>query len=413
MTASLDNNENKMPKHGTRLTGLLVCLCCQLGSCAWAQSSVILPAPLVVHSEVEFKAALASNATTPLDALTPFGKREAIRQMRWYEGRLASFGIAPFIRELDHEQVAAILRFIDSGTYLPMLDKKLVGAPLRLPAPSPAVERDLQMLRQFAEDDGARRARADGVVTQVGAPAVLSRYQELFGTRMNGANLSVEPLGDLVPLFDAAGMAANGNPASQALDDMQRVHSELTARGIDTRRMLDDTLMDSMLAARRFEQARTFAANRPHLAKFAIPRIVDHLGADFKGRSAFEYDAARNTLTRMDLTAPHGTQLVMVVGAGCHNSENALQAIHGDAALQARLRAANLVLITAPNGPVETSLIAEWNGANPTMPTRAPYNAQEWMGIEVTGIPALFFCLGTATSLNSVRVGLRMARRSS
>jgi hypothetical protein len=365
---------------------LLFCLCWQLSCRAWAHS----PAPVIVHTELEFKAALASNAATPLDALTPFGKREAIRQMSWHDGRLVSFGFTSFIRELDHEQLAAVLQFIDAGTYLSMLDRNLVGAPLRLPDPSPSLEDDLQLLRQFTEEDNARRARANGTMTKIGAPEVIRRYRELFGRRMSAASLSTETLGDLVPLFDAASLAVNGNPTSAALDDMERVHRELTTRGIDTRRVLDGTLMDSMLAARRFEQARAFAINKPGLAKYEVPRIVDELGADFKGRSAFEYDAARNTLTRMDLTPPRGTQLVMVVGGACHNSENALHDIHADVALQGRLRQANLVLITAPNVRVDTSLIADWNRTNPSMPMRAPYNAEEWSGIEVTGIPAFY-----------------------
>jgi hypothetical protein len=294
------------------------------------------------------------------------------------------------IRELDHEQLAAVLRFLDASNYMPMLDKKLVGPPLRLPAPAAQVEQDLQMLRQFADEDDTRRAEATAPATEVGAPIVLRRYQELFGARLNPATLTTQPLGDLLPLFDAASLAANGNPASPALDDMLRVHREFTTRGVDTRRTLDSSVLYAMLAARRFEQARAFADIRPHLADVPIPQVVDPLGPSFKGRSAFAYDAARNTLTRLALPSPSSKELVMVVGAGCHNSTNALQAIHDDAALQARLQGAHLVLVTAPNAPIETDLITEWNAANPVMPIRAPYNAQEWQGIEVTGIPSFY-----------------------
>jgi hypothetical protein len=379
-----------MPKQKRYLDELLFCLCCLLGSCAWAQPAATASAPAVVHTLEALRAALASSTPTPLDALTPYGKREAIRQMRWSDNGLVGFGNASLIRELDHEQLAAVLRFLDTQKYLPILDKRLVGPPLRLPAPSAQVEQDLQLLRQFADQDDSRRAEAIASATEVGRPAVLLRYQELFGARLAPGALVAQPLGDLLPLFDAAILAVNGNPASPALDDLLRVHRELTARGIDTRRTLDHDALFAMLAARRFEQARAFAIIRPQLAGISIPQVVDPLGPGFKGRSVFAYDATGNTLSRQALPAASGTELVMVVGAGCHNSDNALQAIHDDAALQARLRGAHLVLVTAPNAPVEMNLITEWNAANPAMPIRAPYSAQEWQAIEVTGIPSFY-----------------------
>jgi hypothetical protein len=361
-----------------------------MSSCTWAQAAAAASAPAVVHTQETLRVALASGKPTPLDALTPYGKREAIRQMRWGERGLASFGFTPLIRELDHEQLVAVLRFLDTADYLPMLDKRLVGPPLRLPAPSRQVEKDMQLLQQLADETDTRRAEATATATEVGAPAVLQRYQELFSARLNPATLTAQPRGDLVPLFEAANLAANGNPTSSAVDDMLRVHHEFTTRGIDTRRTLDDAVLSAMLAARRFEEARTFAATRPHLADVPVPRVVDPLGPGFRGRSAFAYDATQNTLTRLSLPSPNGAELVMVVGAGCHNSDNALQAIHEDAALQARLKGTNFVVVTAPNAPIETSLITRWDAANPTMPIRAPYNVREWQGIEVMGIPAFF-----------------------
>jgi hypothetical protein len=382
-----------MPKQTRYLDGLLFCLCClccQLAGSASAEPAAAAPAPAAVQSHETLRAALASGKPTPLDALTPYGKREAIRQMRWNENGLSSFGNAPLIRDLGHEQLSAVLHFIGAGDYLPMLDKRLIGPPLRLPAPSGQVEEDLQLLRQFAEADAKRRAAASASTTGIGAPAVLRRYHQLFEKRLSAAGLHAAPLGDLVPLFDAAKLAANDNPASPALQDMLRVHQELSARGIDTRRTLDDGVLYALLAARRFNDARAFAAIRPGLADVAIPEVMDSLGPGFKGRSAFAYDAARNTLTRVALPAQTGTELVMVVSAACHNSNNALQAIRDDPALQARLREAHLVLVTAPNAPVETDLIGEWNAANPSMPIHAPYSAGEWRGIDVTGVPAFY-----------------------
>jgi hypothetical protein len=373
---------------------LLFCLCCQLAGCTSAEPVTTAPAPLIVHTQEALRAALASGKPTPLDALTPYGKREVIRKIRWNENGLAGFGSTPLIRELGHGQLAAVLSFLGASEYLPMLEKKLVGPPLRLSALSSQMEQDLQRLRQFAEADATRRAAASASIsvsaTEIGAPAVLQRYHQLFGNRLNPATLSAEPSGNLVVLFDAASLAANDNPASSATDDMLQLHHELTARAIDTRRTLDDAMLYALLAARRFAKAQTFAAMRPDLAEMAIPQVVDSLGPAFAGRSAFAYDARHNTLTRVAMPGRPGTELVMVVGAGCHHSTNALQALQADPELQGRLLQVHLVLVTAPNAPIETRLISEWNAANPSMPIHAPYSAAQWKGIDVTDVPSFY-----------------------
>ena len=378
-----------MPKHTLSLHALLFSLCCQLSSYACAQVS---PTPVLRSQDAGENARerLASGKSTPLDALTPYGKREATRQLQWRENTLVGFGFAPLIRELDRDQLAAVLHFLEADSYRPMLERKLVGPSLRLPAPSKQVEQYLQSFRQFADEDRRRRDEAKETATLVGMPAILRRYRELFDASLLPESLKAQPLGDLLPLFDATSLAVAGNPASVALDDMLRVHDELITRGIDTRRTVDDAVLHAMLAARRFSQARAFAAMRPHLADSLIPHVTDLLGPNYQGRSVFDFDAATNQLTRLAYPSPQGRELVMVVGAGCHSSTRALQTIRDDHALLQRLRKANIVLITAPDSPVDTRLMAEWNASHPEMQIRAPYNAAEWKAIDVTGIPSFF-----------------------
>lgn len=377
-----------MPKHMTSWGRLLFCLCCTACGQARVQATHLPPQPQTPQTSHTQHAALESGRATPLDALTPYGRREALRSLRWRGDVLVGFGYAQFVRELDHDQLAAALRFLDLSEYAPSLDKKLTGPPLRLPPPSAPLEADLQALRRCADEDQARRLAATGPATEVGAPAVLRCYRALFGARAQA--LAGRSPGDLLVLFDAAAMAANGNPASAAFDDLLRVHGEMTRRGIDTRRTLDDGILHAMLAARRFDAARAFAAARPHLAA-TIPTVVDPLGPTFGGRAAYDYDAAHDTLRRLPMPpSPSGMELVMVVGAGCHFSAEALRAIHADATLQARLRGAHLVLATPPGAPIETGWMAEWNAANPGLPMRAPDGGRAWDAIAVAGVPSFY-----------------------
>jgi len=250
------------------------------------------------------------------------------------------------------------------------------------------VVRRLESLEDF--NDKIRRARMDAATTTLGTPEVLQRYREDFADRMGPQALARQPLGDLLPLFDAANLVAFENPGSAAFEQLLLVHAELSARGVDTRRDLDKAVLKAMLAARRFDQARDFAATRPHLDAGAIPRVADALAPGFRGRSVFEYDAARNTLTRQAVLPSPGAELVMVVGAGCHFSRDALDAIGSDAALQKRLRDAGLLLLTLPNEAPSLDFVAGWNAGHAALPMRIPFDAREWQAIDVPAVPAFY-----------------------
>jgi len=358
-------------------------------ACGGAIAAATDAEPQPVQTLAAWRQVIASGAPTPLDALTPYGKRRFIDSMRWGERGLGGFSTAPLVRELDERELGAVLRWLDAGAYQAMLARGIVGAPLRLPAPSADVDARLVQFERFVDDEHARRRDADAPATAVGSPAVLQRWRELFGNRMGAAALARQPTGDLLPLFDAASRADDDNPDSPAFAELLLIHRALAARGIDTRRTLDATVLDALLAARRFEEARAFAAARPHLGQ-AVPLVDNALAPDFAGRSVFDYDAARNTLRRSALPYPSGTELVMVVGAGCHFSQDALQAIATDAAFQARLRGARLLLVTPPRAPIPLGYIAAWNAAHPALPIRIPADARAWQAVDVQGTPEFY-----------------------
>ena len=346
------------------------------------------PVPSVVHSEAQLKEALASGKPTPLDALTPYGKRRLLYSIAWGQRGMKSFSYTPLVRELDASQLDPILRFLDLADYRAMLASDMSGTPLRLPQPSVEVMRRLERLDALSRE--ITRQRMDAASTALGTPAVLQRYRESFADRMGPQALARQPLGDLLPLFDAAALANFENPGSAAFDQLLLVHAELNARGVDTSRDLDASVLRAMLAARRFEQARGFAATRPHLDAGAIPRVADPLAPGFRGRSVFQYDAARNTLTRQAMPPAPGAELVMVVGAGCGFSRNALDAIGSDAALQKRLSDAKLLLLTPPTEAPTLRFVPDWNAGHAALPMRIPFDAGEWRAIDVPGVPAFY-----------------------
>ena len=104
------------------------------------------------RSPASLRERLASNAATPLDALTPYGKRRLLRSIRWSEdGRIIAFNTWIPARELDAPALSALLAFLGSEDLLPILQRELQGPPLRLPEPSRDVERKLTALEQAAD----------------------------------------------------------------------------------------------------------------------------------------------------------------------------------------------------------------------------------------------------------------------
>ena len=361
----------------------LLCLAC------WT-SLAQAAAPPVVLTEAQLKTVLASGQPTPLDALTPHGKRSFLRAIVWREKGMGGFSGTQLVRELNAAQIREVLAFFDMAAYAKAYSENLPGEPLRLPAPSPALEAQLDRFGRFANAVREDRANAANTTSTKQTRRIADHYEEVFAGAMEKAALKRRPVGDLPALFDAAALASNNDPDSQATEHLLTVHRELSARGIDTRRTFDDSVLYSLLAARRFSEARMFVADRPHLGHRKIPAVVDTLGQGFSGRSLYEYDGGTDVLTRRAAPPPAGLELVMVAGAGCQFSRNALAALRSDPVLLARLREANLKLLTPPRAPIPFWYIAEWNAANPTLPLRVAYDSKEWRVIAEANTPEFF-----------------------
>lgn len=373
-----------------RSCALLLCVSGAGHAIAQAAVQEGVAATTVVRSRAQWQAVLASGRKTPLDALTPHGKQEMIDALSaaWTERGLTGLPTGPLLRELERDELRAVLAFLDSDDYAAMLERRLAGPPLRLPAPSDAVARDLRHLKSTLFPSDPSQEASDAVSTVPAAS--LAAYLALFGGRMKEPDLRRRQSGDLLPLFDAAASTNIVHPGSPAYAHLLRVHAEFVRRGIDTRRTLDDTVFQAMVAAREFGQARAFAAGHPHLAAQAVPAVVDAIGPAFSGRSVFEYDQTRHTLTRKAFPQAGGAELVMVVNAGCQPSRRALDAIRSDPVLRARLQQANLTIIVPPSAAIPFPFVADWNGANPATPIRIPFSLREWAGVDTGAVPMFF-----------------------
>jgi hypothetical protein len=343
-----------------------------------------------VHSRAELTALMASGPTA-LDALTPHGKRVFLDSLRWGERELGGFSTAPLVRELTAAQIADVLRLLDSASYADMLVRMLNdGAPLRFAAPSAQLEAAGKAFSKFHEDDQEKRWGSVDAGTALGTAELARHYHAAFAVYLQPQALSSRQDADLLLLFDVAGKVVLSSGDARALGQMRVIYAEFGRRGIDTRRTLDDAMVSALLAGRGFDEARAVADAHPRQGRDAIPRQIDSLGAAFRGRSLYRLDAAANTLERHAVTPMHGIQVVLVVDAGCHFSEDALKAIGSDGALFERLGGAGLLVMTPPRTPVPTRFMADWNAKYPQLALRAPFNAEEWADVDVIGVPTFF-----------------------
>ena len=269
-----------MPGHFFRNAIVVTLACWSLGAIAAE------PAAPVVRSPSQLQATLASSQPTPLDALTPYGKRRFVDSLRWDAKGQATFDATILVRELNPQQLAAALAFIGADAQLPKLAPNLVGQPLRMGAPTADAVARLQALERIAAELGANAG---------GDPSRLARrYMELFGRYLSESKLSELPPADLPLYFDAAALASRGayGPQGHAVyywkypvRNLMQVYTALKDRGVDTRRTIDATVLRSLIDAKELNVARDFMRDKPHLRELVVPSGKEPFGGGAVGRS--------------------------------------------------------------------------------------------------------------------------------
>ncbi len=239
----------------------------------------------IVRSAAQLQAVLSSSQPTPLDALTPYGKRRFVDSLRWDAKGQATFDTTILVRQLDAQQLAAVLAFVGEQARLPKLAQELVGQSLRMEAPTADAVARLRALERIAARLGSQ---AGGDASQLSR-----RYMELFGRHLNEYKLADLPPADLPLYFDAAALATRGPYGPQGesvyywkypVRHLLMVYTALKDRGIDTRRTLDATVLRSLLDAQEFNVARQFMSDKPHLRTLVIPSSQVPVGAGATGR---------------------------------------------------------------------------------------------------------------------------------
>lgn len=216
---------------------------------------------------------------------------------------------------------------------------------------------------------------------------------------------------DTLPRFDAlmaslreAGLASLPNDALHKLawdahvanfyyagarpDAHREVVEELLRRSAAT----DEELRDfhaALVAARRWDEARDFAAAFPRLALEPVPAIEDRA----TGGEAPAYlrpDPATGALVRETFDPGEGPMLLVISHPGCAFSRRAMAAIAADPALDQALPARRLFL--APTfGGLKLDWVTQWNTDQPAFPHVLVDQPARWPLVASWGTPQFLF----------------------
>ncbi|MFA9274284.1 MAG: hypothetical protein ACEQSE_05355 [Candidatus Aquirickettsiella gammari] len=352
-----------------------------------SESAEFQTAPIQNAAELE---ARMQKGLPPLEALTPFGKREFLRGLLWGQKGLSTFSVKSMARELSADQIIALAGVFGIESYVQsLLSRAEKYPPLRLI--NPTKER---VEHYYEMDDRRRREQTmiddeSGLSRQDFAP-LLQEFDRRFGQDLKPHNLKALSDSDLVLVFDSVSSIAFVSLDAKLIGQQRQVFDELQRRGIDTRRDINQQVLQNMIRLREFNQAREFIVSHPDLQDTKIPHVDDQLGSNFTGRSVFAYDAETNTLRRQALRFENGKQLIMVVNSACEFSKRALAAIDEDVVFAKAVRQAKLVIVTPPSAAPPLFFISNWNAKHPDQTIRVAADRTEWQEIDKPGVPMFY-----------------------
>ncbi|WMW81039.1 hypothetical protein RF679_01860 [Undibacterium cyanobacteriorum] len=338
----------------------------------------------VLKSRAELDQYLAQGPNV-LDQLTPYSRGQLLRNVEWRNGQVSRFDFPVPIEELDQESARQVYALFGIERFFP--EKFPEGNPLRYEDVSATHELLLQQLRDALRRDQANEKQGDQKEMWI---ATERFYQQQLSPLLKPSNLRLTSRGNLLVLFKVVDEVNFMTRRSAAFHDLNHVHQELSRRGIDTRRNLDERLLKHMLTQRDFDGARALVASRPHLSDVIVPKVV---GKKTQQSTRLTVLAEKNgeLYTQALLTGNDKAQVLLVVSEHCGFCRKLFADMEADPQLSARFARAKLVLISALENGIPVNFVREWNQKNPQLPMYMPGKEEQWKAIDSQGWPQFVF----------------------
>lgn len=348
-------------------------------------------APLNSKAELAHYLRDTPTGTSPLDQLSPGGRKRFLAQLVFGERGLAGLSLDDPQNELTHPQIVRLLALFGAESYA---DGKGVTP-----------QRQAQLARERAADAAARgctiktcpesqiEQRYDELVTWKPGSSlpdaerfarIGQHYDRLFASDQSPEHMhSVSPP-DLRLLKRAADRAVFYLPDKTHIAQLQGNLAEMQRRN-----MTEDTdyqgLYKALVASRQFATAATLARQHPGMDVATVPTLRKGAPLPQGWPTALTTSDQGRAMTReaFDLSTP----LRIVVVASCHFSRDTARAIASDSQLRP-LFANHAVWLASQNESFRA--VADWNREFRDQPIHVAWQNSEWSMLDSWAMPTFY-----------------------
>ncbi len=356
---------------------------------------VLVPAhatQVPITSKAELARYLQDTApgTSPLDELSPGGRKRFLAQLQFGEHGLRSVSLDDPTSELTHPQIVRLLTLFGAEAHATKgltpaeqarrEQERARDAAARGCAVETCAESDVE--RRY--DEFVLHEAAASVPEAQRATLISERYDRLFGDYQAPQRLRRASPVDLRLIRRAAENAVFHTPSPMHITHLQLDLAEMQHRG-----MVADKdyipLHRALIATRDFDRASALARSHPDMDVDAVPAYHEPNALPSGQPTALSINAQNRTMSRepFDLSTP----LRIVVVASCHFSRDAAHAIAADAQLQP-IFARNAIWLASQNESF--GAVSDWNREFPEQPIHVAWQDSEWSMLDNWAMPTFY-----------------------
>ncbi|HET6586140.1 MAG TPA: hypothetical protein VFG67_00040 [Oleiagrimonas sp.] len=367
----------------------LVCILSAPAAFAFGQNAT--QAPITSRAQLNLYLQTVPLGRSPLDLLSPGGRKRFLAQLEFGQHGLARASIADPAHELTHPQVVALFSLFDVEKYAQGLGlapaerarrqhERVAAAKARGckvdTCPESAIEKAFDQLILNAHPGSSSLPER--------AAAIAHAYDRLFTRHQEPSSLPHVDAPDLRLLKRAAENVLFYAPDATRIDQLRNDLAEMHKRGMTTDESYTK-LYRALVATRQFRQARRLAQNHPGLSVATLPAFREPARLPPGQPTALSLGDDGNSMTRQafDLDTP----LRIVIVASCHFSKDAARAIKQDPQLQP-LFAGHAIWLADQSEPIAN--VEDWNREFPDQPIHVAWQNSEWSKLDSWGMPTFY-----------------------
>jgi hypothetical protein len=368
-----------------------------VASIALLSTLLIGPPALAAQAAITSKAELTRYlhdtrpGTSPLDRLSPGGRKRFLAQLQFGDHGLQGFSLADPQNELTQPQMVQLLGLFGAEKYATAegltpaeqsrrereraSDAEARGCAVET-CPESIIEQRFDELILHQLQGATTDARRASLVSQ--------HYNRLFSSYQLPERLRSVSDPDLRLLKRAVDEALFHVP-----DETHAAQLQMDLAELQRRNMIDGkdyaSLYRAMLASRRFAEATALARKHTDMNVEAVPTLRENHRLPQGWPTALTVDAQGGTMIRQafDMSAP----LRIVVVASCHFSQDAARAIEADTQLRP-VFTGHAIWLAAQGESLDAAI--DWNRKFPDQPIHVAWQDNEWSMLDSWAMPTFY-----------------------